>query len=104
SAGVLRRESHPPHGGDVSRPLHHHDERGAGGGRCGGGAAAGSRARVEPAGDSPAPESREAMTGRRTLLLGLVLLAGCVKKPPDKRYTLTGDVLSLNPQTQTTNI
>ena len=35
---------------------------------------------------------------RRTLLLGVGLLAGCAKKakPAEKRYTLTGDIIGLN--------
>jgi Cu/Ag efflux protein CusF len=41
---------------------------------------------------------------RRTLLLGLGLLAGCAKKALDKRYTLTGDVLAIDPQSHTASI
>jgi Cu/Ag efflux protein CusF len=41
---------------------------------------------------------------RRTLLLGLVLLAGCAKQAPEKRYTLTGDVLGVDPKSQMATI
>ena len=44
------------------------------------------------------------MIDRRTLLAGLAMLAACAKKPPEKRYKLTGDVVSLDPKTQTANI
>ena len=39
------------------------------------------------------------MIGRRTLLAALMLLAGCAKQAPEKRYTLTGDVLGVDPKT-----
>ncbi len=41
------------------------------------------------------------MMDRRAVLLGCVLLAGCAKKPVEKQYKLTGDVVSLNAGTQT---
>jgi len=41
---------------------------------------------------------------RRGLILGLALLAACSSKPPEKRYTLTGDVVSLDPQGQAASI
>ena len=44
------------------------------------------------------------MIDRRSWLFGFALLAACAKKAPEKRYTLTGDVLSLTPETQTANI
>ena len=44
------------------------------------------------------------MMDRRALLLGLALLAACAKKPPEKRYTLTGDVISLHADTQSVMI
>jgi Cu/Ag efflux protein CusF len=37
---------------------------------------------------------------RRTLLLGLMLLAACAKQAPEKRYTLTGDVVGVDPKTR----
>ena len=40
---------------------------------------------------------------RRTLLVGLVL-AGCAKQAPEKRYTLTGDVIGVDPKTQMATI
>ena len=36
---------------------------------------------------------------RRSLFLGLGLLAACAKKAQEKRYTLTGEVVSVNPDT-----
>jgi Cu/Ag efflux protein CusF len=44
------------------------------------------------------------MMDRRALLVGLVLLAGCKKQAQEKRYTLTGEVLSVDPKGQTANI
>ena len=44
------------------------------------------------------------MTDRRTLLIGLSLLAACSRKPEEKRYKLTGDVLSLDQQGHTASI
>jgi Cu/Ag efflux protein CusF len=41
---------------------------------------------------------------RRTLVLGLVLLAGCAKQAAEKRYTLTGDVVGVDPKTQMATI
>ena len=41
---------------------------------------------------------------RRTLLAGLVLLAGCAKQAPEKRYTLTGDVIGVDSKTQMATI
>jgi Cu/Ag efflux protein CusF len=44
------------------------------------------------------------MTDRRTVLIGLGLLAACAKKVEVKRYKLTGDVLSLDPQSHAASI
>jgi Cu/Ag efflux protein CusF len=41
---------------------------------------------------------------RRSFLASLALLAACGTKPPEKRYTLRGDVVSLDPKTQSANI
>jgi Cu/Ag efflux protein CusF len=40
------------------------------------------------------------MMKRRTLLLALALLAGCAKQAPEKRYTLTGDIVGVDPKTR----
>ena len=44
------------------------------------------------------------MMERRTLLLGMGLLAGCAKQAPEKRYKLTGEVLSVDPKSQVVTI
>ena len=44
------------------------------------------------------------MIERRSLLAGLAMLAACAKKPEEKRYKLTGDILRLDPQMQTAAI
>jgi protein SCO1/2 len=38
---------------------------------------------------------------RRALLLSPLLLAACSKKPPQKEYKMTGEVVGLNAATQT---
>ena len=45
------------------------------------------------------------MTRRRDFLaLAATLLAACSKAPPEKRYNLTGDVVSLDPKTHLATI
>ena len=41
---------------------------------------------------------------RRGFLTGLVPLVACSKPATEKRYTLTGDVISVDPKTQMANI
>jgi protein SCO1/2 len=41
---------------------------------------------------------------RRTLLFGLAVLAGCAKQAAEKRYTLKGDVLRVDPTTRMATI
>lgn len=42
--------------------------------------------------------------GRGWFLLAVVLMAGCLSHPVEKRYTLNGDVLAVNPNTQMATI
>jgi len=42
--------------------------------------------------------------GRRKFLLAFILASACTKTPPAKRYTLRGEVLSLDPKAQIATI